>query len=149
MTVRHFAVVYGVVFLLVGIAGFIPTFLTPMGAEHPDLAVTEGAGMLFGLFPVNILHNIVHLLFGVWGLAASRSVRGSVTYARSVAVIYALFVVMGLLPVLDTVFGLVPLWGHDIWLHVLLAAIAAYFGFVVRRGPAPADATAERHHAAR
>lgn len=150
MNVRNFAVVYGVVFLLVGIAGFIPAFLTPIGAEHPELAVTAGAGMLFGLFAVNLLHNIVHLIFGVWGLAASRSVSGSVIYARSVAVIYAVLAVMGLLPALDTTFGFVPLYGHDIWLHVLLAAIAAYFGFVMRQGPVRTDTAAgDRHHAAR
>src|SRR5690606_36455883 len=90
MSVRNFAVIFGVVFLIVGIAGFIPAFLTPLGPEHPELAVTAGAGLLFGLFPVNVLHNIFHLIFGVWGLAASRSLSGSVLYARSVAVIYAL-----------------------------------------------------------
>lgn len=148
MSVRNFAVIFGVVFLIVGIAGFIPAFLTPLGPEHPELAVTAGAGLLFGLFAVNVVHNIVHLIFGVWGLAASRSVSGSVLYARSVAVIYALLVVMGLFPVLQTTFGLIPLFGHDIWLHLLLAAIAAYFGFVARPGPVPAD-SAERHHAAR
>lgn len=148
MSVRNFAVIFGVVFLIVGIAGFIPAFLTPLGPEHPELAVTAGAGLLFGLFPVNVLHNIFHLIFGVWGLAASRSVSGSVLYARSVAVIYALLVVMGLFPVLRTTFGLIPLFGHDIWLHLLLAAVAAYFGFVARQGPVHAD-SAERHHAAR
>ena len=51
-------------------------------------------------------------------------------YARSVAVVYALFAIMGLLPALNTTFGLVPLHGNDVWLHAVLAAVAAYFGFV-------------------
>jgi hypothetical protein len=149
MTVRNFAVLYGVVFLIVGVAGFIPAFLTPLGPEHPELAVTAGTGMLFGLFPVNALHNIVHIAFGAWGLAASRSVPGSVLYARSVAVIYGLFVIMGLLPLLRTTFGLVPLYGHDIWLHLLLAAGAAYFGFIARPGPVPTETVEDRRHPAR
>jgi hypothetical protein len=132
MAIRYFALVYGIVFLVVGIAGFIPGLVVPMAAEQPDLAVDAGAGHLFGLFPVNVLHNIVHILFGIWGLIAWRSVSGSITYARSVAVIYAVFVVMGLIPVLHTTFGLVPLYGHNIWLHAVLAAVAAYFGFVAR-----------------
>jgi hypothetical protein len=49
---------------------------------------------------------------------------------RSVAVVYAIFMIMGFFPVLNTTFGFVPLHGNDIWLHALLAAIAAHFGFV-------------------
>jgi hypothetical protein len=130
MNVRTFALLYGVVFALVGIAGFIPGLVTPHDAVEHELAVNQGAGDLLGLFPVNLLHNLVHLAFGVWGLLVYRSTDASITYARSVAVIYALFTIMGFVPRLDTVFGLVPLHGNDIWLHALLAAVAAYFGFV-------------------
>ncbi|HET6628868.1 MAG TPA: DUF4383 domain-containing protein [Woeseiaceae bacterium] len=133
MTVRYFALIYGIVFLVVGIAGFIPELVVPLEAEHPELAVETGAGKLFGLFPINLLHNIVHIVFGILGLFAWRSVSASVSYAKSVAVIYGLFVIMGLVPVLQTTFGLVPLYGHDIWLHILLAGVAAYFGFMARR----------------
>lgn len=132
MTIRYFALIYGIVFLVVGIAGFIPGLVMPMEGDHPALAVEAGAGTLFGLFPVNILHNIVHVVFGIWGLAVWRGIPGSITYARCVAVIYGLFVIMGLVPVLQTTFGLVPLYGHDIWLHILLAGVAAYFGFVAK-----------------
>ena len=132
MTVRNFALIYGIVFLLVAIAGFIPGLVTPFEAEHPELAVESGAGRLFGLFPVNVLHNLVHGVFGVWGLLASRSTPGSVTYARAVAIIYVVFVVMGLIPGLQTTFGLIPLFGHDVWLHILLAAVAGYFGWAAK-----------------
>lgn len=128
MTIRTFALLYGIAFLVVGIAGFIPALVVP--AAMPPLAVEQGAGALFGLFPVNILHNIVHIVFGVWGLAVYRNISAAVTYARSVAVIYALFTIMGLVPGLNTTFGLVPLHSHDVWLHALLAGVAAYFGFV-------------------
>jgi hypothetical protein len=71
------------------------------------------------------------LLFGVLGIAAARgallTARG---YFRVVAVAYGLLVVLGLLPATQTTFGLVPIWGHDVWLHALLAAGAAYFGFI-------------------
>lgn len=46
---------------------------------------------------------------------------------------------MGLIPGLDTTFGLVPLFGNDVWLHILLAAPAAYFGFVHRDRRAEMD----------
>jgi hypothetical protein len=127
---QTFARIYGIVFLIVGIGGFIPGITRPH--DHPDLTVEAGAGLELGLFPVNVLHNIVHLLFGVWGLIASRSFSASRTYAQVVAIAYALLTILGLIPATNTVFGLVPIYGHDIWLHALLAAVAAYFGFVHR-----------------
>ncbi len=131
MRTRYFALVFGIVFCVVGIAGFFPAFLTPPAG--PALALEGGHGYLFGLFPVNWLHNIVHLAFGIWGLAAYRSFGGARTYARSVAVIYGVLAVMGFIPVLSTMFGLVPVYGNDIWLHAALAIVAAYFGFGSRQ----------------
>jgi hypothetical protein len=128
MKTRYFALVMGIAFLAVGILGFVPALLTEPPAEHA-LAIETGHGLLLGLFPVNVLHNVVHLLFGVWGVVAWRSFQGSRVYARSVAVIYAILAVMGLIPVLATTFGLVPLYGHDIWLHAVIAAVSAYFGY--------------------
>lgn len=129
MNVRRFALIYGIVFLLVGIAGFIPGLTAEH--SHPDVEVTAGLGLLMGLFPVNVLHNLFHAVFGVWGLVASRGFGAARLYARAVGVIYAVLAVMGLIPALRlyTTFGLVPLYGHDVWLHVALAAIALYFGF--------------------
>lgn len=135
MATRRFALIYGIVFLLVGLAGFVPGATVPH--THPDVRVTSGLGLVMGLFPVNVLHNLVHLLFGAWGLWAYRVHSGAVLYARAVTVVYALLTVMGLVSAgnLHTTFGLVPLYGNDIWLHAALALVAAYFGFV-RRDPA-------------
>lgn len=133
--VRYFALIYGLAFLLFGVLGFVPG-ITQMHGEHPDLAVEgPGHGYLLGLFHVNVLHNLVHLLFGVWGLASFRSYGASRLYARGVAVIYAALAVFGLIPGLNTLFGLVPLHGHDVWLHVVLAAGAAVFGFLPTTRP--------------
>src|SRR4028118_1845407 len=132
MTTRTFALIWGILFLLVGISGLIPGMLQPAPAGH-GLAVDALHGRALGLFEVNVLHTLVHLLFGIWGLIAYRSWDAAKTYAKSVAVIYVVFAVMGLLPEpINTTFGLVPLHGNDVWLHVLLAAPAAYFGFVHR-----------------
>lgn len=138
MNTRTFARIFGVVFLLVGIAGFIPGVTQPH--DHPRLAIEASSGMELGLFPVNVLHNLVHIAFGVWGLLAARSFPAARTYARAVAVIYALLAVLGLIPATNTTFGLVPIYGHDIWLHALLAAVAAYFGFVRHEAETPTGA---------
>jgi hypothetical protein len=138
MNVRDFARIAGIAFILVGLLGFIPGITQSPPPNAPDLAVETGYGWLLGLFPVNLLHNLVHIALGAWGLAAARAWDSARLYARGTAIIYAVLAVMGLVPGLNTLFGLAPLFSHDVWLHALLAAVSAYFGFI-----APA-----RHHAA-
>ena len=138
MDTRRFALIWGIVFLILFAGGVIPGLLQPPAPGDPDLAVDSMHGRGFGLFPYNILHDGVHLIFGVWGLLAYRSYDGAKAFAKTTAIVYALFVVMGLIPALNTTFGLVPLHGNDVWLHVLLAAPAGYFGFIHR------DAAASR-----
>ncbi|HEY8591979.1 MAG TPA: DUF4383 domain-containing protein [Sphingomicrobium sp.] len=132
MTTRKFALVWGIIFLIIGAGGFIPGLMHPPAMDDPDIAMRTMYGRELGLFPVNLLHSIVHLLFGLWGVLAYRSWDAAKTYAKVTAVVYAVFVVMGLIPGLDTTFGLVPLFSHDVWLHIILAAGAAYFGFIHR-----------------
>ena len=139
VSIQMFARIYGIAFLVVGVAGFIPGVTQPH--DHPELALEAGSGLLFGLFPVNALHNLVHLVFGAWGLFAARGFGSAQIYARAVAIIYGVLTLMGLIPATNTTFGLVPIYGHDVWLHALLAAIAAYFGFAYRETPAAAART--------
>jgi hypothetical protein len=129
MSTRNFALIFGIVFLAVGVAGFgvIPGLLQNQSGSGMD-----AQGMLLGLFHVNGLHNVVHLVFGLWGIAASRSAGGSAAYAKGVAVIYAVLAVLGLIPATADGFGLVPLGGYDVWLHAVLALVGAYFGFANR-----------------
>ncbi len=132
MNTRTFAMIWGIVFLGLAATGLIPGLLQPPASGDPDLAMDAMHGRALGIFPVNLLHTLVHLAFGIWGLVAARNWDSAKTYAKAVAIIYALFVVMGLVPGLDTTFGLVPLHGNDVWLHVALALPAAYFGFMHR-----------------
>jgi len=127
MPLGTIARVFGIIYLLVGILGFVPS-LTPASADSAHLAVGTTA-LALGLFPVNILHNIVHAAIGVWGLASGGSYSGARTFFRSLAVIYGLLFILGLIPLTNTVFGLVPLYGNDIWLHAVTAIAAAYLGF--------------------
>lgn len=128
MNTGTMAIVFGVVFVLAGLAGFFPS---PPPIDAPPLTLEHGHGLALGLFPINTLHNIVHLTFGVLGFAAARGVvMGARSYFQVVAVAYGLLMVLGLIPAMQTTFGLVPIWGHDVWLHAGLAAVAAYYGFV-------------------
>lgn len=132
---RAVALILGIIFLVVGIAGFIPGLIqfpgdAPVtGIYVPRLSFSDGYGHVFGLFPTNFLHNAIHLVVGVLGLAAATSFSGSLVYNRGFAVVYTLIVLMGLLPATNTTFGLMPIYGNNIWLNALTAALAGYVGF--------------------
>jgi hypothetical protein len=132
MSTRNFALIAGIIYLVIGVLGFVPGIRQPPPAHAPDLGVDASYGYLFALFPVNVLHNLVHIAVGIWGLSVYRREPGARIFARGLAVLYGVLTVMGLIPGLNTIFGLIPLFGHDIWLHALTAAVAAYFGFVHR-----------------
>lgn len=129
-TTQKVAMVFGVVFLLVGVLGLLEP--DGMGME----ADNDAAPKLLNLFPVNLLHNIVHLAFGAWGILVSRRYDAARTYCRIGAIIYAVLVVLAFID--PTTFGLVPIGGNDIWLHAVLAAGLGYFGFVHRETGVPA-----------
>ena len=144
MGTRYFALIAGIVYLLVGLLGFIPGLVSAY--TGPNLAFDTGAGNLMGLFPINILHNIVHLAIGLWGIASYRSFNGSVAFARGLAIFYGLLTIMGLLPIdaLRTTFGLIPIHGADVLLHALTALVAAYFGFMATGQAEFVDASRRR-----
>lgn len=133
-TVQRVAQIFGIVFILVAIVGFMATGMGNMTADPAT------APHLVGMFPVNVLHNVVHLLFGIWGLVASRSFGGARSYARIAGILYLLLAVVGYLS--PNGFGLVPLGGNDIWLHGVLGLVLAVVGFTARelRPPVPASA---------
>jgi Domain of unknown function (DUF4383) len=124
-TIQKLAAVFGVVFILVAIVGFIAPGGMAMQPTDPATAAKA-----LGVFPVNLLHNIVHLLFGLWGLAVSRSWAGSKSYFTTAGIIYALLTVIAF--VSPTGFGLVPLGGSDIGLHAVLAIVMLAIGFTAK-----------------
>ena len=143
MRTATFALFMGIAYLSAGVLGMVPEARMP-----PE-------GHLLGLFPVNTAHNVVHLLIGGWGVAAwqadhiGQHVRSPRLYAQAVAILYGLLALLGVIPATNTLFGLVPLHGNDVWLHGASAATAAYFGWrqkseVERRGGPVTD---RREHA--
>jgi hypothetical protein len=129
---QYFALTVGILYLLVGVMGFIPGLVqAPMVTpDAADLGYVRGYGDLLGLFPINVLHNVVHLLVGGLGILASISLGSSRLFSGVLAVFYGLLSILGLFPFSQSMFGLIPIFGNDIWLHALTAAIALYFGFI-------------------
>lgn len=130
MATRYFALVLGIIYLLIGLMGLIPGLITPV--THEGVTIDTLSGNLLGIFPVNIVHTVVHLIIGVWGLLAYRSFDAARTYSKAVGVIFAILFLMGVIPGLSTLFGLAPLHGADVFLHLATSVLGLYFGFVHR-----------------
>ena len=116
--VQMVALVFGVVFLLVGVLGFVPG--VTQGTDGLSFAGPGSTAMLLGIFHVSVLHNIVHLLFGVAGIAMARTPLAARNYLIGSGVIYAVLTVYGLLVPADGEANFVPLNTADNWLHLVL-----------------------------
>jgi hypothetical protein len=117
-TIQKAAALVGAVFLLVGIAGFIPGITTNF--DDLTFAGTDSRAELLGLFQVSVLHNLVHLAFGVLGLLASRTVPASRLYLIGGGVVYLLLTLYGVVIDLGDDTNFVPVNTADNWLHLFL-----------------------------
>ena len=120
------AQLFGVVFLLVGILGFIPGITS----DAPGDFSGEGSeAELLGIFNVSILHNIVHLLFGIAGLALARTADGARTFLIGGGVVYLLLWIVGLIGGLEWL----PVNSADNWLHFVLGVALLGAGLLLGR----------------
>jgi hypothetical protein len=113
--VQNVARLVGIVFLAVGIAGFIPGITTNL-YDGLEFAGNDGNAELLGLFQVSILHNIVHGLFGIAGLALAATSSGARSYLIGGGAIYLVLWLLGLIGAADWI----PSNTADNWLHFLL-----------------------------
>jgi hypothetical protein len=125
------AFVVGIGFLLVGILGFVPGITTHYGdmtfAGHDSMA------KLLGIFMVSVLHNIVHLLFGIAGIALSRTVPSARNYLIGGGVIYLVLWLYGLVIDQTSSANFVPINTADNWLHFLLGLGMIALGVLLTR----------------
>jgi len=140
MKTSTFALIAGIVYLGLGILGLIPAALVPPPIDAPPTRFTLLYGYLLGVFPVNLLQSLLHIVIGAWGLSAWSGRSSPISFARGVAILYGVLAVMGMIPMLNTLLGMMPIYGNDVWLHGLTAVIAAYFGW-----RQPAGITERRH----
>ncbi|WTY80184.1 DUF4383 domain-containing protein [Micromonospora sp. NBC_01405] len=131
--VRRVAAIVGVVFLVIGVLGFIPGVTT----YYSDLrfAGHDSEAKLFGLFQVSVLHNIVHLLFGVAGLALARTVSGARTFLVGGGAIYLVLWLYGLVVDHSSGANFIPVNGADNWLHLFLGVGMIALGVLTTRRP--------------
>jgi hypothetical protein len=122
--VKSAALLFGVVFLAVGILGFVPAAAAP----GPD-----GMPMLLGIFMVNTVHSIVHIASGaVFLIAGMAGVGAARAWFKIFGIVYALVAVMGFVVGNGMIFNLISNNPADTWLHVVLAAAMLFLGFGVK-----------------
>lgn len=124
----------GAVFLLVGILGFIPGITTDY--DSMTFAGHESGAHLLGIFEVSILHNLVHLAFGVAGLLLARTWSGARGFLIGGGAIYLLLWLYGLLIDLEKPINFVPVNNADTWLHFALGVGMVLLGVLLSRRPA-------------
>jgi hypothetical protein len=145
VTSRRFALLLGLLLLLAAAAGFVPQLVAPADSVH-GLSLDAGRPLLLGWFGASALHNIVYGAIGLAGLVSARTPRGAVSWCRRAGAAFLALTVCGVVPHLDTMFGLMPLYGNDIWLNGLLGLSCCYFGWI-HHNPAPAPDPGSPNHA--
>jgi hypothetical protein len=129
------AMLVAVTFVLVGVLGFIPGITTHYG--DMSFAGEDSGAKLLGIFQVSILHNLVHLLFGVVGWYLAKTWSGARTYLLVGGVIYLALWILGIANGADWI----PANSADNWLHLVLGVGLLGLGFVSTRAktaPSPA-----------
>ena len=118
-------------FLLVGILGFIPGITTHY--DDMTFAGHHSGAQLLGIFGVSVLHNLVHLAFGVAGLALARTFGGARTFLIGGGIVYLVLTVYGFLVDRHDDANFVPLDQADNWLHLVLGAGMVGLGLALGR----------------
>jgi hypothetical protein len=126
-SVQSIAALVGVVFLLVGLLGFVPGITTHYG--DLSFAGHDSGAKLLGIFQVSVLHNIVHLLFGVIGLVLAKTADGARTFLVGGGAVYLVLWVVGLVGAADWI----PANTADNWLHFGLGVGMIGLGLVASR----------------
>lgn len=123
---RQAARLVGIVFLIVGIAGFIPGITEDAPGSF---AGEDSEGSLLGVFQTSVLHNLVHLLFGVAGLVLSRTADQARTFLVGGGIVYLLLFGLGIAGVMDWL----PADDTDDWLHLGLGVGMLALGLLLGR----------------
>jgi Domain of unknown function (DUF4383) len=140
--IQTIALVVGGTFLAVGILGFVPGVTTNVG--RMEFAGHESPSELLDVFHVSVLHNLVHLAFGIVGIAAARTARSARWYLLIGGVVYLLLLVYGLAVDMNDSANFVPVNDADNWLHLGLGVGMILLG-LIPTGERPAlEARTER-----
>jgi Domain of unknown function (DUF4383) len=135
--VQLLAMLVGATFLLVGILGFIPGITSNLYGGL-DFAGHDSTAKLLHVFQVSWLHNIVHIAYGLAGLALARTWAGARAYLIGGGVVYLVLWLYGLIISQNSGANFVPVNTADNWLHFVLGIGMIGLGFATTRDRAVA-----------
>ena len=133
--VQLLAALVGVVFVVIGILGFIPGITTHYG--DLSFAGHGSDARLVGLFQTSVLQNLVHIAFGA-GIFMARTAEGARTFLIVGGVVYLVIWLVGLIGGLEWL----PVNSADNWLHFVFGLVMIGLGFAAGRSTAEATAPA-------
>ncbi|MGY0071228.1 DUF4383 domain-containing protein [Streptomyces sp. QTS137] len=135
--VQQAALAVGAVFLLIGVLGFVPGVTTDY--DTMKFAEHHSEAKLLGIFQVSVLHNIVHLLFGIAGIAMARTAAAARMFLIGGGAIYLVLWIYGLIIDHDSAANFVPVNTADNWLHFVLGVGMIALGVLLTRRTTPAS----------
>lgn len=112
---RALAILFGIVFICVGVAGFMPMFYV--------------RDLLFGFFMVNFVHNVIHIVSGVLAIMAATSYHYARLYFQIFGVVYGIVAILGFVLEGNLSFIMLQLNTADNILHLVIALVSLYLGF--------------------
>ncbi|MBD2679367.1 MULTISPECIES: DUF4383 domain-containing protein [Nostoc] len=138
MIERYIALAIGIIYLALGLAGFVPALVSLPGTSQSFVPLDEsvgaysaGFGYMFGAIPTNFLHNLVRCAVGLLGITFYNNTSAARLFNRGFTIAYALLAIIGLLPLGKTFFGLMPLFRANVLLNALAAIAAGYYSIVI------------------
>lgn len=141
LAVQGAAILVGSLFLLAGVLGFVPGVTSHL--DSLQMAGPQSEAELFGIFETSILHNLIHIVVGLLGLAMATTFRRSRAYLLVGGVVYLALWVYGLLIDTQSPANFLPVNSADNWLHLGLGATMVILGLTLAGCKVPTGARGE------
>ncbi len=134
MNPKRFAMIGGIVLLALGLISLIPQMVGSVEGL-PALRLDQSYGLFAGVFAWNIVNKALLIVLGAFGIYSASekftNLPASINWSRWVFAVTAIGAIIGLIPSTNTLFGFMPLFGNQVWLHAVVAVLGAYFGFAL------------------
>jgi hypothetical protein len=130
---KRFALVMGIIFLVMGALAFVPTLNTIPPGGLPALRIEESYALFLDAFAMNFVNKVFLIVLGIAGIMAFSArftnLPKSISFSRWTFFLMALLSVLGMIPETNTLFGYMPLYGNQVWMNGIFALLGLYFGY--------------------
>jgi hypothetical protein len=132
---KKFALIGGILMLVMGVASLLPMLYQGYNGDLPPLQLETSYGLFLGVFAMNIANKLALIVFGIGGIfagtASTTNLPKSILWSRLVLFVMGAAAILGAIPQTNTLYGYWPLFGAEVWMHGIFAILGAYFGFML------------------